>query len=137
MIDNIVADDADKSLDVAEIEEAIQDIIAKQGEKTVTIAKPEPRPAPPVMSDPAIIIGETDEGLEAKSEAESEAEKAPAIIIAEDPDAPALLSEPSPPPTALTPGFEIAANSPKIFKQVVFTPARTAGHRWHCHYPAC
>ena len=123
VIDNIVADDADKSLDVAEIEEAIQDIIAKQGEKTVTIAKPEPRPAPPVMSDPAIIIGETDEGLEAKSEAESEAEKAPAIIIAEDPDAPALLSEPSPPPTALTPGFEIAANSPKLFKQVVFTPS--------------
>jgi len=123
VIDNIVADDADKSLDVAEIEEAIQDIIAKQGEKTVTIAKPEPRPAPPVMFDPAIIIGETDEGLEAKSEAESEAEKAPAIIIAEDPDAPALLSEPSPPPTALTPGFEIAANSPKLFKQVVFTPS--------------
>jgi len=123
VIDNIVADDADKSLDVAEIEEAIEDIIAKQGEKTVTIAKPEPRPAPPVMSDPAIIIGETDEGLEAKSEAESEAEKAPAIIIAEDPDAPALLSEPSPPPTALTPGFEIAANSPKLFKQVVFTPS--------------
>jgi len=119
VIDNIVADDADKSLDVAEIEEAIEDIIAKQGEKTVTIAKPEPRPAPPVTSDPAIIIGETDEGLEA----ESEAEKAPAIIIAEDPDAPALLSEPSPPPTALTPGFEIAANSPKIFKQVVFTPS--------------
>ena len=123
VIDNIVADDADKSLDVAEIEEAIEDIIAKQGEKTVTIAKPEPRPAPPIMSDPAIIIGETYEGLEAKSEAESEAEKAPAIIIAEDPDAPALLSEPSPPPTALTPGFEIAANSPKLFKQVVFTPS--------------
>ena len=123
VIDNIVADDADKSLDVAEIEEAIEDIVAKQGQKTVTIAKPEPRPAPPIMSDPAIIIGETYEGLEAKSEAESEAEKAPAIIIAEDPDAPALLSEPSPPPTALTPGFEIAANSPKIFKQVVFTPS--------------
>ena len=123
VIDNIVADDADKSLDVAQIEEAIEDIVAKQGQKTVTIAKPKERPAPPIMSDPAIIIGETDEGLEAKSEAESEVEKAPAIIIAEDPDAPALLSEPSPPPTALTPGFEIAANSPKIFKQVVFTPS--------------
>ena len=32
VIDNIVADDADKSLDVAQIEEAIEDIVAKQGQ---------------------------------------------------------------------------------------------------------
>ena len=80
-----------------------------------------------------------EEALEEKA-SEEEVTDAPAIIITDaqtaeegqedgllDEDAkadePVLLSEPSLPPIILTPGFEIAADSPKIFKKVVFTPS--------------
>lgn len=136
VIDNIVADDADKTLDVAQIKEAIEEAIeeagdeavAKPAEKIVTIAKPKARPAPPVLVDEPELAEKAKEKLAEKAEEKP----APAIIIAEESDeaevpkeadAPALLSEPSPPPTVLTPGFEIAANSPKTFKQVVFSPS--------------
>ena len=68
-----------------------------------------------VTDAPAIII----------TDAQTAEERQEDGLLDEDAkiDEPVLLSEPSLPPIILTPGFEIAADSPKIFKEVVFTPS--------------
>ena len=111
VVDNIIKDDKQKTFDAAELE--------------AKIAKPTKRPdvpkkvVPSEKDAPAIIIAPSAEDKKDKAEEP--------VIIAddakkEDDDEPILLSEPSPPPVILTPGFEILASSPKIFKGLEFTP---------------
>lgn len=132
VVENIVIDDANKTLDVAGLAEAIeekkQEAEVKEAETVVAIAKPKKRP--PVPADKSLadkaLADKVKEAAE-KPVLDEPVLNEPAIMVDEAPaviaDAPVLLSEPAAPPIILTEGFEIAASSPKLFTEVVFTPS--------------
>ena len=148
VVENIVIDDANKTLDVTALEQAIstQDKEGAKEEIIVSIARPQIRPAPPEIADTLDskeVLKEAIDDLVANNKTDSVPDKndAPAIIIDDVPEeddisedeivaeeitseeAPVLLSEPDLPPYSLTPGFDIAATSPKTFTDIDFSPS--------------
>ena len=148
VVENIVIDDANKTLDVTALEQAIstQDKEEAKEEIIVSIARPQIRPAPPEIADTLDskeVLKEAIDDLVANNKTDSVPDKndAPAIIIDDVPEeddiseddilaeeitseeAPVLLSEPDLPPYSLTPGFDIAATSPKTFTDIDFSPS--------------
>ena len=139
VVENIVIDDANKTLDVTALEQAIntQDKDEAKDEIIVSIARPKIRPTPPEIADTLDakeVIKEAIDDLVADYKADKA--DAPAIIIDDVPtkddiseeektaaEAPALISEPDLPPYSLTPGFDIAATSPKTFTDIDFSPS--------------
>ena len=120
VVDNIIKNDKQKTFDAAELEAKIAKPTKRPDVPKIDVPAPVPQDEVALEKDaPAIIIAPPAEDKKDKAEEP--------VIIADDAkkeedDAPILLSEPSPPPVILTPGFEILASSPKIFKGLEFTP---------------
>ena len=135
VVDNLVKDDADRLIDAKTLAQSIE---AALDQPKVAIAKPKPRPevpekpvkADPAVADPAVAdpaVAEDEASVEVAELPAKLEDEAPALII--DPvdedvapvvEVPADISE-VPPALVLTPGFEIAASSPKTFKNLRFT----------------
>ena len=98
------------------LKEAIDYIVSDEAPAIIIAeepAKDEVRDA----DKPAIIIDDADEDSTAPSGDISTTDE-----VAKD-DVPVLLSEPDLPPLSLTPGFDIAASSPKTFQDIAFSPS--------------
>ena len=143
VVDNTIKEDGKRTLDA----KALEETIAKSVPREVDIAVPMPRPDAPkpdeVLADiaeaiiakeaPAIIIDDLpSDDLASDELAKSEAPRVDDAEVIKPSDevivdkaegdkaAPAIVIEPVQPPIELTPGFAIAATSPKTFQGLDF-----------------
>ena len=134
VVENIVKEDAEKLIDAKTLEKSIEAALAQP---KVTIAKPKKRPAVPQKA-PVEQVAKADDADETGEQ--SVQEQVPALVITPDDKTDEVAQTQAEttaqdevtdqeqitqiaPPVVLTPGFEIAATSPKTFTNLRFTPS--------------